>query len=86
MNKKEMKKILKPIREKYFRKWKAKGNKTTFYTCRHCNRKIETLRPKEDMVDTRGYWDSAQECLKCRKLNFVWVYPSGHTKSYRIGS
>lgn len=81
-----MKKILNPTREEYIRKWKARGNKTTFYTCRHCNKRIETPQPTEDMTGSKGYWDSATSCPECKEINFVCVYPSGHTRSKKLGS
>lgn len=68
------------IRKKDLRNWKAKGNKTTFYTCQYCNGKIETTQPNVDSVDSRGYWDTIMECPKCNYLNFVKVYPNGKTK------
>lgn len=76
-----MEKTIKQItREQYLKNWKAKGNKTTFYTCSHCNGKIETSQPTKDLVGSRGYWDSTMSCPKCNGINFVLVYPDGTTR------
>lgn len=64
-------------RAEFLKKWKAKGQKTTFYTCLHCLNGIETIRPGKDDVPERGYWDTLAACPTCRALNFIKVYPTG---------
>ncbi len=68
----------------YLKKWKAGGKKTTFYTCQHCHKKIETPQPTKDSVSSKGYWDSAETCVECRELNFVCVWPNGKTISDKL--
>ena len=78
------KKELKLIDEQN-KKWFLSGKKLTHYKCNHCEYPIITLQPDKDDVDSKGYWDSARQCLRCGKLNFVTVFPSGRTKSTKIG-
>ena len=66
------------------KKWAESGEKTAFYKCSFCNRENETIRPKKDMVDKRGYWDNVKICVECSRLNFVKVWPSGKTVAIKI--
>ena len=66
-------------------KWKEDGNRTTFYTCSHCKKKIETARPGKSLVTSKGYWDSVKVCPLCGEYSFVLVYPSGKTKVNKLG-
>jgi len=65
-------------------KWKKIGGKTTFYTCKHCSKKIETRIPTVDLCSNKGYWDNATTCLECGELNFICVYPSGRTRVTKL--
>jgi len=66
-------------RANFLKKWKANGKKTTFYTCLHCLRAVETIQPNKNEVSSKRYWDSLSLCPHCQGLNFVKVYPSGKT-------
>ena len=68
--------------EAFLEKWKADGNKTTFYTCAHCQSKIETLQPMESSYPpAKGFWHTLKLCPECDRFCFVWVYPNGDTKA-----
>ena len=49
-----------------------------------CTKKIETPQPTLQMCSSKGFWDSLTQCPKCKKLNFVCVYPSGKTTVKRL--
>ena len=76
--------MIKTSRKIYIKKWKASGNYTTFYICQHCTKKIETPQPTLQMCSSKRFWDSLTQCPKCKKLNFVCVYPSGKTTVKRL--
>lgn len=61
--------------------WVKRGKKLTTYFCNHCKYFIVTNQPAKNDVGSKGYWDSATECLNCGKLNFVVTYPNGKTLS-----
>jgi len=66
--------------------WLKEGNKNTFYKCEHCLNLIETIQPQKKMVTSKGFWDSAMVCINCGEINFVRVYPSGKTESFKLGN
>lgn len=63
-----------------FKKMKADGREFTTYKCPHCLKKIDTLKPSEDAVGNKGYWDSAKGCYECGKPAFVKTWPNGTTE------
>jgi len=79
-----MSKTLKEEYAEYLTRVKAKGVKTTFYTCPHCEKKIETPQPTKKDVSKKGYWDSTKICPECEKLAFVLVYPNGDTQAIEM--
>jgi len=85
MTKKELKK-LNEANKTYMDRWLKDGNKVTTYTCQHCKKMIPTRQPKKNMVNKeKGFWDSAIICIECGNINFVRVYPSGKTESFKLG-
>lgn len=63
----------------YNRRCVASGSKLTSFQCQHCMEFSSTVQPKKSDVGSKGFWDSARQCIFCGKLNFVCVYPSGKT-------
>ena len=69
----------------YLKRWKKSGKKITSYICQHCKEKIKTPQPDKNLVDKKGFWDSATICSECERMNFVTVYPSGKTVAFKLG-
>lgn len=79
MNQTELKK-LRDSDKRGLERWKARGRRTTHYTCGHCDLQVEIRRPrKRDVADGKGCWDSCMTCVLCGGLSFVVVYPDGTT-------
>ena len=54
------------------------------YKCPYCSNEIETRVPTEDLVSSKGYWDSMVKCNQCEGLHFKEIWPNGKIKIYRL--
>ena len=70
--------------EQYLKRWVKDGKKLTSYVCPHCLKGVATPQPTEDLVSSKGYWDSVKVCVNCGKLSFLKVYPNGKTKVTKL--
>jgi len=80
MTKKALANLQKQMHE-YHQKILQNGGALTYYFCHHCGEMIPTVQPTEDLVSSKGYWDSATTCINCGEMNFVATYPNGNTDS-----
>jgi DNA-binding helix-hairpin-helix protein with protein kinase domain len=56
------------------------GTKITVWQCPKCEKHNLTVQPTEDLVTTKGYWDSVKQCVHCPACSFVLVWPDGEVK------